>query len=171
MNFSEPEMAEMYIRGTEVNYYFVCKTKLWLFSHNVSMERESDLVRLGRLLHREFFKRDEKDVRVGPIAVDVLKKGNKLEIVEIKKSSSEEEADFYQTLYYLYYLRKLGIKASGKISYPKNKKIVKVELNGEKEREIEDILRRVREVAEGKMPSPEKKKKCRKCAYLEFCFS
>ncbi|MDK2875861.1 MAG: CRISPR-associated exonuclease Cas4 [Archaeoglobaceae archaeon] len=69
-------LEEMYIRGTEVNYYFVCKTKLWFFSHNVNLEKESDLVKLGKLVHRQFFERDEKDVQLGPIAVDVVKCGD-----------------------------------------------------------------------------------------------
>ena len=37
--------------GTQINYYFVCKRKLWLFSHNMELESESDLVHLWRLLH------------------------------------------------------------------------------------------------------------------------
>jgi len=69
-------ISEMQIRGIQVNYYFVCKTKLWLFSHNVSMEHESDLVKLGSLLHREFFGREERDISLGPIAVDVVRKGD-----------------------------------------------------------------------------------------------
>jgi CRISPR/Cas system-associated exonuclease Cas4 (RecB family) len=35
--------------GTQVNYYFVCRRKLWLFSRNFEMERSSDLVLLDRL--------------------------------------------------------------------------------------------------------------------------
>ena len=28
------------INGTQINYYFICKTKLWLFSHNIQLEDE-----------------------------------------------------------------------------------------------------------------------------------
>ncbi|MEM2030858.1 MAG: Dna2/Cas4 domain-containing protein, partial [Archaeoglobaceae archaeon] len=91
-------LDEMYVRGTQVNYYFVCKTKLWLFSKNVSMEQESDLVKLGSLLQRQFFGREEKDVSIGPIAIDVLRRGDEIEIVEVKKSDSIEKADYYQVL-------------------------------------------------------------------------
>ncbi|MEM3192938.1 MAG: Dna2/Cas4 domain-containing protein, partial [Candidatus Parvarchaeota archaeon] len=34
--------------GTQVNYYFVCKRKLWFFSHNIELESDSDLVLMGR---------------------------------------------------------------------------------------------------------------------------
>jgi len=87
-------IEEMYIRGVEVNYYFVCKTKLWLFSHNVNFERESDLVKLGKLVHREFYQRDKKDVQIGPIAIDVIRKGDKLEIQEVKKAKSMKKPTF-----------------------------------------------------------------------------
>ena len=37
--------------GTQVNYYLICKRKLWLFSRGLEMEEISDLVLLGRFLH------------------------------------------------------------------------------------------------------------------------
>jgi CRISPR/Cas system-associated exonuclease Cas4 (RecB family) len=42
---------ELVYTGTQVNYYFVCRRKLWLFSRNFEMEQSSDLVLLGKLLH------------------------------------------------------------------------------------------------------------------------
>jgi len=162
---------EMYIRGTQVNYYFVCKTKLWLFSHNVTMEHESDLVKLGKLLHFDVFERFEKDVRIGSIAIDVVKKGEILEIREVKRSDKLENAHVFQTLYYLYYLKKLGIKAKAKISYPKAKKNVELDLNEEYEKEIDCILAEIERINRGDMPEPEYRSQCRKCAYYELCFS
>ncbi|MEM4473343.1 MAG: Dna2/Cas4 domain-containing protein, partial [Archaeoglobaceae archaeon] len=145
-------LDEMYVRGTQVNYYFVCKTKLWLFSKNVSMEQESDLVKLGSLLQRQFFGREEKDVSIGPIAIDVLRRGDEIEIVEVKKSDSIEKADYYQVLYYLYYLSKFGIKAKGRISYPKKKKVIEVRL--EENKAIEEVLEKIAETLAGEMPKP-----------------
>ena len=48
------------INGTQINYYFICKTKLWLFSHNIQLEDEHENVKLGKFLHENSFKR-EKD--------------------------------------------------------------------------------------------------------------
>jgi CRISPR-associated exonuclease Cas4 len=163
-------ISEMHIRGIQVNYYFVCKTKLWLFSRNVSMEHESDLVKLGSLLHREFFGREERDISLGPIAVDVVRKGDEVEIVEVKKSEAMEKADYYQVLYYLYYLSKFGIKARGRISYPKQRKSLEVRLGNEEIRKIEEILKDIAEIVSGEAPKPEYKRYCRKCSYFDFCF-
>ncbi|MBC7115020.1 MAG: CRISPR-associated exonuclease Cas4 [Archaeoglobi archaeon] len=164
-------IEEMYVRGVEINYYFVCRRKLWLFSHNINFENESELVKLGRLIHREFYERDERDVRIGPIAIDAVRRGENLEIREVKKSKSMEEADFYQLAYYLYYLSNLGIEARGVLSYPKIKENVEIELNDELFKEIEEIVAGVEEVKRGEIPPAERGKKCRKCAYFEFCFT
>ncbi|AKG92222.1 CRISPR-associated protein Cas4 [Geoglobus ahangari] len=162
---------EMYIRGVQVNYYFVCKTKLWLFSHNVGMENESDAVKLGKLIHRSVFDRDEKEIRIGPIAIDAVRKGDVVEIREVKKSRAFEKASYYQLLYYLYYLSKLGIRAVGKLSYPKQRKNVEVILDESSAREMESVLDDIPRVVNGEMPRPVYKKHCRKCAYFEFCFT
>jgi CRISPR-associated exonuclease Cas4 len=51
---------QLRIIGTQINYYFICKTKLWLFSHHIQMEQESELVLLGKILHKDSYKRDKK---------------------------------------------------------------------------------------------------------------
>jgi CRISPR-associated exonuclease Cas4 len=46
--------------GTQINYFLVCLRKLWLFSHDLEMEHESDTVALGRFLHEESFQRNKE---------------------------------------------------------------------------------------------------------------
>jgi CRISPR-associated exonuclease Cas4 len=166
---------EMIITGTQVAYYVVCPTKLWLFYHYTTMEQESDLVSLGSLLQRSFFERAKKDLIVDQkIAIDFIRKGNKLIIHEVKKSSKLENAHVVQLAYYLYYLKykKMMENVEGIINYPTKRKIVRVTLTEKKEREIKEILNKIREIISlPKPPKPEKKKYCRKCAYFEFCFS
>lgn len=162
---------ELYVRGTEVNYFFICKTKLWLFSHNIAMEHESDYVKLGKLAHRQHFKRDEKEVQIGRIALDIVRRGEEVEVVEVKKSDRMEKADYYQLAYYLYCLSKHGVRARGRISYPKLKRNVFVELDDSTSGEIERILVEIEQLKDSPMPMPEKKGYCKKCAYYEFCFS
>ncbi len=170
-NFVISEISKMYVRGTQVNYYFICKTKLWLFSHNVTMEQESDAVKLGKLIHREAFSRDEKEIQIGPIAIDVVRSRDGVEIREVKKSKKMEKSHIYQTLYYLYFLKKLGIHAKGVLSFPKLRENVNVELTEDGEKKLESILSEIGEIISGEMPKPKYRKICRRCAYFEFCFS
>jgi len=129
------------------------------------------LVKLGKLLHMEVFEREQKEIQIGSIAIDVAKKGDVLEIREVKRSERLETAHRYQTLYYLYYLKKLGIPAKAVLSYPKAKKNVELKLSDEIEKEMERILEEIDEICRGEMPKPEYKGQCRRCAYFEFCFS
>jgi len=48
--------SEMLIGGTKVNYFIHCKTQLWLFSHFILQEKESELVLIGKIVESLFFK-------------------------------------------------------------------------------------------------------------------
>jgi CRISPR-associated exonuclease Cas4 len=165
---------EVLFTGTQVNYYIICPTKLWLFSYFVAMERDSDLVSLGKLLQEISFQDVKKDLILDQrIALDFIKKGNRLIVHEIKKSSRLEEAHIFQLLYYLYYLKyEKGIEnVEGIIDYSSKRKVIKVELTEEKEKKIEKVLKEINEIiSKPKPPLPVYKKYCRKCAYFEFCF-
>ena len=71
--------------GTQVNYYFICRRKLWLFSHNIGMETENENVSIGKFLHEKGYGRMEKDILIDRIAIDFVEKGGKIIIHEIKK--------------------------------------------------------------------------------------
>lgn len=73
--------------GSQINYYFICKRKLWLFSHNIELEPESDLVKLGKLLHENSYQRKMKEVQVERIKVDFLE--HKRTSFDSKKSFPE----------------------------------------------------------------------------------
>mgnify|MGYP000418551037 CR=1 FL=1 len=161
---------EASITGVQVNYYFICKTKLWLFSHFASMEHTSDTVALGKLLHKGSYKR-EKELKLERISLDFVKKRGIIVIHEVKKSRKLEKAHIYQLLYYLYYLKQKGIEAMGEINYPLLRKKEKIELKDEHEREIKEILSEIASIIRmEKPPKPEKKKYCRKCSYFELCW-
>ncbi len=49
------------ITGTQINYYFVCHRKLWLFCHHIQMEHTSEFVEMGSLLHEHSYIRKRKE--------------------------------------------------------------------------------------------------------------
>jgi len=166
---------EMLIGGTKVNYFIHCKTQVWLFSQFILQEKESELVLIGKILESLFFKEMKmKNILIdSKISIDLIRRGEKIIIQDIKKSSKFEKAHYYQVLYYMWYLKNVkGItNLEGIISYPNERKIIKVELTEEKEKEIEKILKEINEIiSRPKPPLPVYKKYCRKCAYFEFCF-
>ena len=162
--------TESSITGVQVNYYFICKTKLWLFSHCTTMEHTSDTVHLGKLVHEKSYRGTEQ-VSIGRISIDFVEKGDKMILHEVKKSKSMEKAHSYQLLYYLYDLSKRGINAEGVINYPLMRRKESVVLTPDTEKDIEKILEDIREIVrEETPPKPEKKKYCRKCSYFELCW-
>jgi len=160
--------------GTQVAYFVICPTKLWLFSHFATMEQDSDLVALGKLLQEITFPEAKKDLIIDQkISIDFIRKGDKLILNEIKKSSKLEKAHIAQLLYYIYYLKHIkGIEnVEGRIIYPKQRKTIVVNLDEEKENWIKEILKKISFlISLPKPPEPEKKKYCRKCSYFEFCW-
>jgi len=165
-------MKDSLFTGVQVNYYFICPTKLWFFSRGISLEESSELVELGKLLHELKYGRMEKDVKLERIAFDFIKKGNIIEIHEIKKTTKMKNADYWQVVYYLYYLKKLGINTIGFIHYPKKLKVERIELTPELEEKIVKILGDINKIASSENPpKPVKKPYCRKCAYYELCWS
>ncbi|OWT33621.1 CRISPR-associated protein Cas4 [Methanobrevibacter sp. 87.7] len=160
------------INGTQINYYYICKTKLWLFSHNIHMEQESDNVKFGKTLHEDSYKKDNEVLIDNLINVDFIKHNNPIEIHEVKKTQSMKKSHEFQLLYYIYYLKKeKGLNnVVGYLNYPLNRKMFKIELISEKEKELESTLFDINKIICSDIPKPKKSRICRKCAYFEFCF-
>jgi len=159
------------ITGVFVNYYFVCKRKLWLFAHDIKMEQTSDTVALGKLIDETTYAREKKHILIDNlINIDFF--GIKGYINEVKKSNTMEEADIWQVRYYLYYLKKKGLlNMKGILDYPKLRKKEIVELTPTDEEKLEKILSELKEIIkQEKPPSSIKTKVCRKCSYFELCF-
>ncbi|MDD4749944.1 MAG: CRISPR-associated protein Cas4 [Methanosarcinaceae archaeon] len=171
-NFQTEYLLELVrINGVKINYFQICKTKLWLFSHNISLEKENDYVALGRELHEKRYREKTKNVMIdGTISIDFVKAGKKLEIHEIKKSKKMDEADRAQLLFYLYYFKKKGFEARGVINYPLLNKVERFELEPEAEKRLEEDIENIKKLVLGPMPQPKRSRICSKCAYMEFCF-
>ena len=133
----------MYVTATHINYYHICRRKLWLFGNGVNMEHTSDLVTEGKLVH------------------------------EIKKSAAKEEAHVWQVKYYLYLFEREEIEGViGLLEYPLLRETMRVELEeGDRERlqQMEAEIRGI--VGAEDCPPPLPKRKCGQCSYYEFCYA
>jgi CRISPR-associated exonuclease Cas4 len=166
----EYPLNDLLITGTEINYLFICPTKLWYFSKGITMEQESEWVDLGRFLHEQRYGSEEKEIQIGSIKIDFIRRGEVIEVHEVKLSKSMEKAHEMQALYYLYYLKKLGIKAKAVLHYPKLNETREVILDG-MEGEIKWAINEVERIKSlPSPPKPLKSKKCKKCAYYELCW-
>ncbi|MCX7759683.1 MAG: CRISPR-associated protein Cas4 [Hydrogenothermaceae bacterium] len=156
--------------GLMINYYYVCKRKLWLFYNKISFENQSDRVILGKVIHENSFKNLEgKEILIDDlIKIDIVNKNN---IHEIKLSDKMHTATTMQLAYYLYYLKQLGVNKEGVINYPLQKKRFTLKLDKNLEYQIEETIKDIQNIVKlKKPPNPEKKDYCKSCAYFEFCF-
>lgn len=166
---------KVFFTGTQISYYFICPTKLWLFSHFITMEQESDVVALGKSIHKTTYSSQKKELIIDQrIGIDFIQKKEKIIVHEIKKSDKLEKAHIMQLLYYLFYLKyEKGVnKIEGIINYPLKRKITKVKLNEENEKKLRETISKIKHVLSLKNPpTPKHKPYCKKCSYYEFCFS
>jgi len=134
------------------------------------MEKTSDLVIMGRLLHETSYTRKRREVQIGRVKIDYVASGP--EIHEIKRSRKGEEAHVYQLLYYLYLLKRLAdITSHGVLHYPLLRKTVKLDLTEDRIRKLEYMLEDLEKVSSSsKPPEPVKVPYCRRCSYSELCW-
>ena len=164
----------MTITATHINYYFVCQRKLWLFSNNIVMEHESELVYEGKLIHEYSYpNRPEKfqEIVVAGSVIDYYDHKNKI-IHEVKKSDKKEEAHIWQVKYYIYLLKQCGIDGvRGIIDYPELRKKEEVILTEENEKEIIKIISNIQKIITSEQCPPRlNKTKCKNCSYFDFCW-
>jgi CRISPR-associated exonuclease Cas4 len=161
------------VGGTLIWYYYICKREVWLISHQLTPDQEDTNVAIGRLIDRNSFSREKKEIAVGSSKMDIFRVvDGKLVIGEVKKSSRYRDSARMQLAFYLKELAERGIEAIGELRFPEEKKRETVELNEELINELQNVERDIlRIVYMEKPPAPKKVKWCRNCAYAEFCWS
>lgn len=164
------DFENLKVSGIKIYYYFVCKRKLWLFDKGICMESGNDRVLQGSIVHQESYKKAKtKELLIDNlIKVDII---NKDYVKEVKISSKMKKADKMQLLYYLYYLKRLGINRKGTLNYVKEKDVEEVELTEDDENLIEKALEEINIFMQNKYPPKvEEYPYCKKCAYYEYCY-
>jgi len=161
----------MRVTGVMVQYYFTCPRELWFFSRGLRFDFENEDMLIGRLIHKESFERDWKEVLLGDARLDVALLGDEVQVIEVKKSSRLKEPARWQLKYYLYLLRKAGVVARGVLSFPREGVREEVELTDEDVAKIEGLLKEIERIISSETPpSAERKPYCRRCAYRDFCW-
>ena len=166
-------MHNLKITGTLIWYYYICKREVWLLAHQVNADQDNPFLDLGRFLTEQAYSREKKEIRIGEMVFDLVKKdGDEVVIGEIKKSSRFLNSAQMQLSFYLLRLQHKGIKAKGKLLIPKEKKTIEIELNDQLRYELKKAQNEIAIIAlKDTPPKAEKITFCKKCAYAEFCWS
>lgn len=162
----------MKVNGTLINYYFHCRRQCYLHGNRLNLEDNSEIVKVGKALHEKEATNENSEISIDNIKIDKLTKEY---LIEVKKSDADVEAAKWQLLYYLKILKDKGIIRKGKLEcIEKNKsdnKILYFELTNEIERELLNYIEEVDKLLIGnEVPKALNSKKCKKCAYYEYCY-
>ena len=159
--------------GTIVNYFFHCKRQCYLLGNRLNLEDNSEIVRIGKVIHEEKAQKNKNsEIKIENIVIDQLSSEY---ITEIKKSDADIEASKWQLYYYLKVLKDKGVTRKGKLEFVEknksDKKTMILELTIEVEKELEKILNKIEQLLlEDKIPEVINDVKCKKCAYYEYCY-
>ncbi len=142
-------------------------------ANRIVPDQENENILIGRIIDQFSYSREWKNVDLGGIKFDVIKrKGDSLLLVETKKSSRAEEASKMQLAFYLLKLEDAGIKAEGELRYPEERKRVSVELDNTTRDKLRIALRDISKILDSpEPPKPVRIKYCNKCGYSEFCWA
>lgn len=171
-NNYERGMFFMKINGTIINYYIHCQRQCYLHAHRLNFENNSEDVKIGKALHESKYMNDENaEIAIENIKLDKLTKEY---LIETKKSVADIEASRWQLLFYLYELKQKGIERKGRLEFiqkNKEKKMIIVELNSEIENELLNKIEEIKELLNNDtVPEVIEQKKCKRCAYYDYCY-
>ena len=139
----------------------------------ITPDQDDSNVELGRFLHELRYGRDKKEINLGNIKLDLMRRdGEEIAIGEIKKTSRFKENARMQLGFYLKELKERGIRARGELLFPEEKRRERVDLTPKLEKELDKVERDILRIIYQEIPPvPEKNQWCRRCAYTEFCWS
>lgn len=161
------------INGTMIGYAMICDREVWLMARHITADQDDDNMTIGRFIHEQHYKRDEKEIALEHGKMDFVRNTNgQIVVSEIKKTSHFLESSRMQLAFYLLTLENHGIEAVGEIHIPEERKVIKVILNEKTKMELDNVICEVSRIINGVKPPVVKKcQYCRKCAYSEMCWS
>ena len=162
----------MELTGTLINYYFHCKRQCYLFGIRLNLEDDSEIVQIGKAIHEDRRAQDNTEIAIDNIRIDKLTDEF---LIELKKSDADVEAAKWQVLLYLKLLKSKGIVRKGRLEFAETnkqpKKTMIVELTPEHEAKLEQIDKQIDKLLrQDDVPQVLNDKRCKKCAYFEYCY-
>lgn len=162
----------MKMNGTLINYYFHCKRQCWLHGNRINLEDNSELVKIGRALHKiKFENKEHTEIKIENIRVDKI---SEKYVTEYKKSDADIKASIWQLLLYISILKSKGIEKKGKLVFDEKnkskKKTIIIQLTEKGEDELNKIETKIEELLKADYPPKGiNDKRCKKCSYYSYC--
>lgn len=164
---------EKRITGSLVQAYVICARQAWLTSRQICPDEDNIYLSLGRLISDQTYGREKKEIRIGHLRLDLVRRGNgNLVVGEVKKSSRAWEAARLQLSFYLYELYEMGLEAEGELLFPEERRKERIKLDKELFKQVAQVKKEIALIISQEQPLPPVRiSRCTKCAYAELCWS
>ncbi len=161
------------ITGSLIQAFMVCPRQAWLASRQICPDEDNVYLALGRLIDQQSYGRDKKEIRLGHLCLDLVKRDNRQLIVgEVKKSSRAKEAAKLQLAFYLYELAAIGVEAEGELLFPEERRRERFVLDEALSQQVARVKNEINDLVKQEHPPPcHRIKRCAKCAYAELCWA
>ncbi|MEW6771608.1 MAG: CRISPR-associated protein Cas4 [Bacillota bacterium] len=159
--------------GSFVHAYVVCPRKAWLMSRQICPDEDHIYLQLGRLIQRQSYSRERKEIHLGHLALDLVRRGGQnLVVAEVKKSSRAASAARMQLAFYLYELRQMGLEAQGELLFPEERRREPLVLTEALAAEVKALKQKIQTLFRQQAPPPPARIPfCTRCAYSDFCWA
>lgn len=166
-------MTDVRVLGSFVQAMMICPRQVWLMSRQICPDEDNVHLELGRLIDSRAYGRERKEVHLGHLSLDLVRRGEEDFVVgEVKKSSRARDAARMQLAFYLCELKEMGIQARGELLFPEERRREQVVLDDNLIQQVTDLKKRITDVIFRDTPPPLKKIPfCSKCAYAELCWA
>lgn len=66
--------SEIHVNGTLIWYYFICQREVWLMGHQLNPDEDNAYLEIGRFIQETTYLRDKKEINLGFIKLDIIRK-------------------------------------------------------------------------------------------------
>ncbi len=170
MNSMLAEAEQLNVNGLLFQHILLCETRTWLHYNRVDCAHLNRHMKAGLFLHETAYGGASANFGFG-IAPDMLD-FKKLEVSEVKKSKSREDATISQLSFYLLVIREATQQPwFGILRYPNSRRTKRIEMDSKIESNLLINFNKIKSIiAQSSPPIKVDKPLCKHCSYRQLCW-
>jgi len=172
MNLILAESEQLNINGLLFQHILLCETRTWLHYHRIDCAHLNRHMKAGLFLHETAYGGAGANPHFGfGISPDMLD-FKKLEVSEVKKSKSREDATISQLAFYLLVIREATQQPwVGILRYPNSRRTKRITMNAQLQSNLLTAFTQIKIViAQPQPPQKSDKPLCKHCSYRLLCW-
>jgi CRISPR-associated exonuclease Cas4 len=162
------------IKGTDVNYFFICKRRAWMSLINFYIIDNNPFVKHGQYLSEAKRRQGFSNIRIGRNEIDnleIMSDGQYI-IHEFKRGKKALKGDIFQVLHYINLLESQGFKVKNGVLHLLGTKSIEIIPNIKDKNELFKVYEELYKLKNAQMPEAIRNYYCNHgCSYRFYCWS